>query len=123
MQFFDAAPIVRRLPGLRMMAAIEAAVRASHTIDVPGMPAGTLLLMPAWQVGNRIGAIALGDIAGDLRDLVRGKISGRTDDSQITVFKSVGLALEDLVAADAVYGAGDAGSHAEAATDMQRDPK
>ncbi|MEO8134116.1 MAG: ornithine cyclodeaminase family protein [Betaproteobacteria bacterium] len=50
------------------------------------------------------GAIAADEIAGDLRDLVRGAIAGRTSASQVTVFKSVGFALEDLAAADAVYG-------------------
>ena len=52
------------------------------------------------------GAIAPDKIAGDLRDLVRGTIAGRTDAGQITVFKSVGFALEDLAAAGAVYGDG-----------------
>lgn len=52
------------------------------------------------------GAINLDKISGDLRDLVRGKIAGRTTSGQITVFKSVGFALEDLAAADAVYGDG-----------------
>jgi alanine dehydrogenase len=63
MRFFDAATIRARLDWPRMIAAITAAlradvhapVRASHTIEVPGLPAGSLLLMPAWQVGNRIG--------------------------------------------------------------------
>ncbi|MBP8298333.1 MAG: ornithine cyclodeaminase family protein [Burkholderiales bacterium] len=52
------------------------------------------------------GAIASTRIAGDLRDLIRGTIAGRTDALQITVFKSVGFALEDLAAADAAYGDG-----------------
>ena len=52
------------------------------------------------------GAIAPDRIAGDLRDLVRGSIAGRTAATQITVFKSVGFALEDLAAADAVFGKG-----------------
>ncbi len=49
-------------------------------------------------------AIAISRITGDLRDLVRGIISGRTVARQITLFKSVGFALEDLAAA--VYGHG-----------------
>jgi len=53
------------------------------------------------------GAIVPADIAGDLRDMVRGSIAGRTDSEQITVFKSVGFALEDFAVANAVYGAGD----------------
>ena len=54
----------------------------------------------------RSGAIAPGRIAGDLRELVVGTIAGRGDAKQITVFKSVGFALEDLAAANAVYGDG-----------------
>jgi len=46
-------------------------------------------------------------IAGDLFDLVRGTAAGRRDEQQITLFKSVGTALEDLAAAElAVSGAG-----------------
>lgn len=46
------------------------------------------------------GALAPSDVAGDLRELVAGN-AGRDDDDAITVFKSVGLALEDLVIARA----------------------
>ena len=49
------------------------------------------------------GAIGPDKIAGDLRDLVLGNIKGRSSDDDITVFKSVGFALEDLAAAKAVY--------------------
>ena len=48
------------------------------------------------------GAIVPGDVASDLRDLARGAHPGRTRDDQITVFKSVGFALEDFAAAAAV---------------------
>lgn len=51
------------------------------------------------------GAIGSDRIAGDLRDLVMGKIPGRTAPGQITVFKSVGFALEDLAAAKAIWDA------------------
>lgn len=40
-----------------------------------------------------------GDIAADLAELVAGRHPGRRADAEITVFKSVGLALEDLAAA------------------------
>lgn len=42
-------------------------------------------------------------IRGDLFDLTRKTHPGRTDDSQITLFKSVGAAIEDLAAASLVY--------------------
>jgi ornithine cyclodeaminase len=51
------------------------------------------------------GAIAATDIAADLADLARGAHPGRTRDDEITVFKSVGFALEDLAAAEAVFDA------------------
>ena len=42
------------------------------------------------------------DIAGDLFDLTRGERAGRRFYDQITLFKSVGTALEDLAAAQLV---------------------
>ncbi|HUZ72200.1 MAG TPA: ornithine cyclodeaminase family protein [Stellaceae bacterium] len=45
------------------------------------------------------GAITADDIAGDLFELTRGGRAGRRFHDQVTVFKSVGLALEDLAAA------------------------
>ena len=42
-------------------------------------------------------------IAGDLYALTRGEAQGRQDDAEITLFKSVGAALEDLAAGIAVY--------------------
>ena len=51
------------------------------------------------------GAIGAEAVAAELRDLARGTHRGRTRDDQITVFKSVGFALEDLAAAEAVVDA------------------
>ena len=51
------------------------------------------------------GAIDATRVAGELRDLARGTHPGRTRNDQITVFKSVGFALEDLAAATAVVDA------------------
>lgn len=45
------------------------------------------------------GLMTVDDIAGDLFDLTRGDRAGRRFYSQITLFKSVGTALEDLAAA------------------------
>ena len=49
------------------------------------------------------GALAPGDIVGDLFELARGEKPGRRDADEITLFKSVGAALEDLAAGIAVY--------------------
>ncbi|CAI5933999.1 unnamed protein product [Closterium sp. NIES-64] len=49
------------------------------------------------------GAILVEDIGGDLFELCSGRVHGRRANEKITVFKSVGLALEDLVAAKLVW--------------------
>jgi len=41
-------------------------------------------------------------IVASLTELVTGQSQGRTDDQSITLFKSVGLALEDLAAAELI---------------------
>jgi len=48
-------------------------------------------------------AIAPANIRADLAELCRGQHPGRRDETDITLFKSVGTALEDLVAAEYVY--------------------
>ncbi len=45
------------------------------------------------------GTIAAADVVADLADLTAGRHRGRTSDDEVTLFKSVGTALEDLVAA------------------------
>lgn len=45
------------------------------------------------------GAIGDGHIAGELGEVLTGQVPGRTDPAQLTVFKSVGLAIEDVAAA------------------------
>lgn len=49
------------------------------------------------------GVITESDIAADLYDLTRGAHPGRTSAEEITFFKSVGAAVEDLAAARLVY--------------------
>ena len=49
------------------------------------------------------GALQESDIAADLYDLTRGIHPGRRDPEEITLFKSVGAAIEDLAAARLVY--------------------
>ena len=51
----------------------------------------------------RRGVIKKTDIRGDLFDLCAGKTKGRTSDKQITLFKSVGSAIEDLAVAMLVW--------------------
>ena len=49
------------------------------------------------------GAIRLEDIQGDLFELARGTVAGRQSADEITLFKSVGAAIEDLAAATLAY--------------------
>lgn len=49
------------------------------------------------------GALDVSDIRGELADLVTGKVPGRQSDAAITLFKSVGAALEDLAGAILAY--------------------
>ena len=49
------------------------------------------------------GAWAWELVAGSLGDVVTGKIPGRTSQDEITLFKSVGLAIQDMSTAKAVY--------------------
>jgi len=49
------------------------------------------------------GVIGREAVIGDLFELCRGSVAGRGSDDEITFFKSVGAAIEDLAAAIAVY--------------------
>jgi ornithine cyclodeaminase len=44
------------------------------------------------------GIISAGDIVGEMAELVKGDVQGRRTNDEITLFKSVGAALEDLAA-------------------------
>jgi ornithine cyclodeaminase/alanine dehydrogenase-like protein (mu-crystallin family) len=75
----------------------DAAVRRSHvvvdTYEGALEEAGDLL------IPLRSGAIGRFHIAADLHEIAAGKKSGRSSPDEITLFKSVGCALEDLVTA------------------------
>ena len=49
------------------------------------------------------GIITEQSLHGELGDIVSGKISGRDDEEEVTVFKSVGLAIVDIVVAQYFY--------------------
>jgi ornithine cyclodeaminase len=50
------------------------------------------------------GAIARGHVRAELAQVLRGERKGRSSDDEITLFKSVGTALEDLAAAQLALG-------------------
>jgi ornithine cyclodeaminase/alanine dehydrogenase-like protein (mu-crystallin family) len=73
--------------------------RARVIVDQPGTVDGAGdLAIPITD-----GVIARSHVAGALADVVSGKVAGRTRRDEITVFKSEGFALEDLVAARLAY--------------------
>jgi ornithine cyclodeaminase/alanine dehydrogenase-like protein (mu-crystallin family) len=47
--------------------------------------------------------IAAGEIFAEIGEVVSGKTPGRENDDEITLFKSLGTAVEDIAAADLVY--------------------
>jgi ornithine cyclodeaminase/alanine dehydrogenase-like protein (mu-crystallin family) len=47
--------------------------------------------------------VLLGDVHAELGEIVAGKKPGRTNDDEIIVFDSTGMALQDVVAAAIVY--------------------
>jgi ornithine cyclodeaminase len=49
------------------------------------------------------GAISPDHIVGEVGELLTGRVTGRRDDRDITLFKSLGLAVEDLASASYVY--------------------
>ena len=52
----------------------------------------------------REGAIDAAHIVGELGEVVLGRVAGRERPSDVTVFKSLGMAVEDLVAAELAVG-------------------
>src|SRR5215831_8269883 len=54
-------------------------------------------------MGIQQGHFSASRIVGELGEVLAGKVDGRTTPSDITIFKSLGLAVEDIVAADLVY--------------------
>lgn len=54
-------------------------------------------------MGLKEGRFTPNHIAGELGEVISGRIAGRTAGAEITVFKSLGLAVEDLAAAHLAY--------------------
>ena len=78
----------------------NAMARARIFVDTRGgalSEAGDILL------AIKAGAISEADIQADLHALTSGVAKGRSEDTEITLFKSVGAALEDLAAAKLAY--------------------
>ncbi len=89
------------------------APRPDHREMDPALTAGARLFVDSRagalaESGDMVMGIAEGrfgpdHIAGELGDLVLGRIAGRRSPEEITIFKSLGMAVEDVVTADLVY--------------------
>jgi ornithine cyclodeaminase len=55
------------------------------------------------RVPRREGLIGDDHIRGEIGEVALGKVAGRTGNQEITLFKSLGLAVEDLAAAHHIY--------------------
>ena len=49
------------------------------------------------------GSYKVDEISGEIGEVIAGKKAGRTNAQQITLFKSVGIAVEDVAAANTIY--------------------
>ena len=77
------------------MPELDEAVRAGRLVaDGKVLKEGGDIVMPL-----KAGLITPASIKGDLFDLCRGATAGRRSADEITLFKSVGKALEDFAAA------------------------
>jgi ornithine cyclodeaminase len=54
-------------------------------------------------IPKKEGSISDGHILGEIGDVLLGKIKGRNSSEEITVFKSLGIAVEDLASANFLY--------------------
>ena len=85
-------PTTRELDSATMAAASLFVDRRESTVNEAGD-----YLFPM-----REGAIGPEHIRGELGEILIGTVPGRTSETELTVFKSLGLAVEDLAAAEHV---------------------
>jgi ornithine cyclodeaminase/alanine dehydrogenase-like protein (mu-crystallin family) len=109
-----AEPIVRRewiAPGAHINA-VGSSIPTTREIDTATLTAASLFVDRRESTLNesgdylfaaREGAIGPDHIRAEIGELLIGVHPGRTSPDEITVFKSLGLAVEDLAAADYVY--------------------
>jgi ornithine cyclodeaminase/alanine dehydrogenase-like protein (mu-crystallin family) len=95
---------------LNLVGAFRPETREVDTLTIARSRVVVDTYLAAAEVGELViplqeGAIARDHIAADLHELISGKKQGRRKPEEITVFKSVGCALEDLVAAELLLAA------------------
>jgi ornithine cyclodeaminase len=99
-------PVLRRewlAPGAHVNA-VGSSVPTTRELDEPTVREAVLVVDRRESAVNEAGDLLLNglgwdDIDAELGEVVAGLRPGRSDDAQLTVFKSLGLAVEDLAAA------------------------
>jgi ornithine cyclodeaminase/alanine dehydrogenase-like protein (mu-crystallin family) len=91
---------------------VGASIPTSREVDTPTMAASRLFVdrrestlneAGEYLMAAREGVLGPDHIQAELGEVLTGKHPGRTSDTEITLFKSLGLAIEDLAAAQHVY--------------------
>jgi ornithine cyclodeaminase/alanine dehydrogenase-like protein (mu-crystallin family) len=94
--------------------AVGASTRASRELDTEAVRRSRLYVDRRESAMNEAGEFLLArnegvvtdqHIVGELGDLLTGAVSGRQSDEEITLFKSLGLAIEDVASAHFIYSA------------------
>jgi ornithine cyclodeaminase/alanine dehydrogenase-like protein (mu-crystallin family) len=110
----SAEPVLRRdwlAPGAHVNA-VGACVPQARELDAETMAAAAVFADSRESVANEAGdyvlaqaegAIGPGHVRAELGELLTATAPGRTGDAEITVFESLGLAIEDLAAARLAY--------------------
>jgi ornithine cyclodeaminase len=107
-------PVLRRewLPDGVHINAVGSSVASSRELDSAAMAAASLFVDRRESTVNesgdylmalRDGAIREGHIRAEIGDILLGKAKGRTADDEITLFKSLGIAVEDLASVAFLY--------------------
>jgi len=90
---------------------VGSSVATSREIDTSAMARGRLIVDRVESVMKEAGdflipraegAIDDDHIRGELGDVLTGRVAGRTGPDEVTIFKSLGLAIEDLAAGELV---------------------
>jgi ornithine cyclodeaminase len=123
----SAEPILRRewLAEGAHVNAVGSSIKSTRELDSATMGAAALYVDRRESTVNESGdylfaladgAVGPDSIRGEIGELLNGSVEGRRDDTELTVFKSLGLAVEDLAAAEHVLRraeAEDAGAEVE----------
>lgn len=107
-------PIVKResiSPGVHLNL-VGSSIPTAREVDAATMAASSLFVdrrestineAGDYIIAAREGAIGPDHIRAELGEVLKGEKSGRTSPEEITLFKSLGLAIEDLAAAEYLY--------------------